>query len=493
MEKDEGTSMEPESPFEKLDDDEPNHLRLSLGNESLDGQKEEDDVMEISKSCFVNPNELTDRVKALAPTLNSIPELTLDEMDHVRKQFSQVMGERENITNSLELRVLLADLGLYPPERELRLLLQAYRFKVNISGLIRFLRFYKKDYPTLEVAGPKPDGDVFAQLTKKPTRRDPDAIRAFAALGGEEDGSGTIKVATLTEALSDFGVAVNYPENMVEREVIDLDEFCDLWHPDGETRQGGMEGIVPFMDRSETSFATLDPATPGPQSLMLSFRMSGVLPRHLLGRLGNRLDRNTSLSQPPQGHTRRGPSSTPRKARSVSSNLESTESGPHTPTIPAAATLRNDPLTENERAQLLCQYLTPEKYESRRTRFTLPEKNQNNPVGVGTNNPAKVPSAFPRHPRGEGAGRRKADAKKKQLGWKTSSYGQKKDEESDEDDFLTQKNGGVYRPPSPTILSLRHSTAYKRHQRQQDLRRQKVDGEGSPNNTIGTQGGDGYY
>lgn len=471
------------APFDHLEDDDDVHLS------GLETPKEQKDDLEISQSCFTNPQDLTDRVKALAPTLASIPELTLDEASHVRNTFSEIMGERENITNTLELRVLLANLGFYPPEKELKLLLQAYRSRVNLSGLIRFLRFYKKDYPTTEVTAPK-SGDIFSQLSSKfsSASHDPDAIRAFISLGGEDDGSGFITIDRLQRALQEFGVTVEFTEEMMEREELDFTDFCSLWQSPN-SNQSGM-GIVPLMDRSECSFSTLNPQTPGAQSLLLSHRTT-ALPRRLLSLLGRVSVRSGgSISQ--QSHAVRrvgggggqGGSSSQGGGGGGTGSVQESVSGsrPRSPTggAPLSA-LHNEPMTEDERAQLLCMYLFPERYETRRTRFTLPEKK-----ATSSNNAKQAPV---HHRLARDGSIRRRRPKKKMLGWKTSTYGQKKDEESDDEDFLTQKNGGVYRPPSPMILSLRNSTAYKKHQRMQQMKRQKEQDDANSNNQLTISGG----
>lgn len=422
--------------------------------------------LEVSQSCVISPQDVSERVKALAPTLQSIPELTLDEASHVRSTFISIMGEKENITNTLELRILLGDLGFYPPERELNLLLQAYRSRLNLSGLIRFLRFYKKDYPTSEITVAPRETDVFSQMSSKGARaRDPDAVRAWLSLGGEEDCSGFIRNARLREALEEFGVVVSLSEEMEEREEIDFTDFCGLWEPPAgqlqQQQQHQEGGFVPVdLEKSYCSFSVLNPVS---RTQSLIYGRSSLIPRRLLSAMGRGMSSHAnSISQlaPMSGVS----SARKPQTGSTISKEDDRHSRPRSPVPPTAAALRTDPISEEERAQLLCMYLFPERYESRRTRFTLPDRKKTSIANAKT---------MPVHRMGgrdSSIGRRRRP-KKRMLGWRTSSYNQKRDEESDEDDFITQKNGGMYRPPSPMILSLRNSTAYKKHQRQQEAKR----------------------
>lgn len=599
-------------------------------SEMLGEGRKKKDGGELEGRFLTAPEELSDRVRTLAPTLASIPELTLDEASHVRQCFMDLMGERENISNTLELRVLLGNLGFYPPERELELLLQAYRHRVNLSGLIRFLRFYKKDYPVYE--GPDRSqyhrlvqsnaaqaGDVFADFSGVPNSlQDEDAIRAFVALGGNEDGSGAVELHRLQLALEEFGVAVDLSEEVLEKDRgLDFVDFCRVWATSGEQGGGGegvdrygVLGLLPLStsalgENDECSFSILNPQTPGPPSLLLSRRISH-LPRRLLSMLEVAVSNQTGIA--PSAFGGYAPSSRLSLLRATGggthgSSLPLTAGGvgqgrsgassslallgrggqQHNPSLSqdgrggggpyseatAAVVSGNhsytrdvtvssdgdggsqgyrkgggfspggrgetlgggcrttEPMSQEEHAQLLCVFLFPERYEGKRTRFTLPIKagggasggkggkggggggyatntassaftggggsggggaggGGNAAAGGGASGAAGPRSGSKPHSPGQGGGgggghrHRKGGSHRSRsgrpmLGWKTSSYGKKVDEESDEDDFLSQKNGSAYRPPSPTILSLRHSTAYKRSQRtpQQQKKKEK--------------------
>ncbi|XQJ24187.1 hypothetical protein NXY56_000067 [Leishmania guyanensis] len=85
--------------------------------------------------------------KMLARVLTKLPDLDLGEMSRVKSCFSAVLGEgRENVVNGLELRLVLGELGLYPSEAELNLILRAYRGRVNLVTLTQYLRLYKKEF-----------------------------------------------------------------------------------------------------------------------------------------------------------------------------------------------------------------------------------------------------------------------------------------------------------------------------------------------------------
>lgn len=212
-----------------------------------------------------------ERMAYLVATLAKLPELDLGETARVKTCFAAALGEgRENIVNSLELRVVLSDLGLYPSEEELKLVLRAYRDRVNLVGLTRYLRLYKKEFwlnqvaarsttgqaqqATPGVAGSPDTGAIASTATNNsskksqlagassgPTndassttgsaggvrhtyavfsnnhappdvaagRHDEDTLRAFVALGGGEDGSGEISAATLRDAVRGFGLTID--------------------------------------------------------------------------------------------------------------------------------------------------------------------------------------------------------------------------------------------------------------------------------------------
>jgi hypothetical protein len=212
-----------------------------------------------------------ERMAYLVATLAKLPELDLSEMARVKSCFASVLGEgRENIVNGLELRVVLGDLGLYPSEEELHLVLRAYRDRVNLVGLARYLRLYKKEFWLNQVAarshaqqkqlqynttgalpgnpasssarkqltaggaggGPSPSSLAGAPATAAARNvvphtytafsgshaqwsgaagggHDEDTLRVFVALGGEEDGSGEISAAALRDAVHGFGLTLD--------------------------------------------------------------------------------------------------------------------------------------------------------------------------------------------------------------------------------------------------------------------------------------------
>lgn len=599
----------------------------------LEGRRKKKDGDELEGGFLTAPDALSDRVRGLAPTLASIPELTLDEASHVRQCFVDLMGERENISNTLELRVLLGNLGFYPPERELELLLQAYRHRVNLSGLIRFLRFYKKDYPVYEgpdrsqyhrlvqsnaaQAGDGGGGGGFPDFSHLPTSfQDEDAIRAFVSLGGNEDGSGAVELHRLQHALEEFGVTVDLSEEVLEKDRgLDFVDFCHVWATSGETAGGtgrcGVLGLLPLSasalaENDDCSFSVLNPQTPGPPSLLLSRRISH-LPQRLLSMLEVAVSNQTGMTptayggyaassrlslhratgqhgslalsaagggqgysagsssiallaragQPPGMHfpSQEGRNNTNTNGGggggpyldaaggmisgnhsythdiTVSSDGEggsggggsqgyrkNNNGGGGADALGGAGCRTTEPMSQDEHAQLLCVFLFPERYEGKRARISHPNKmgggggvsggkGGRGGAGHGTNTNASAftggggggsgggnpstgggggaaaggggaggaagPRTGPksrspgqggrRHPKSGSHSRGRSP--RRMLGWKTSTYGRKVDEESDEDDFLSQKNSGAYRPPSPTILSLRHRTSNKKAQR----------------------------
>ncbi|CAM36430.1 conserved hypothetical protein [Leishmania braziliensis MHOM/BR/75/M2904] len=220
--------------------------------------------------------------KMLARVLTKLPDLDLGEMSRVKSCFSAVLGEgRENVVNGLELRLVLGELGLYPSEAELNLILRAYRGRVNLVTLTQYLRLYKKEFwinrtaaaaaaaavaggadakqmPSQSIAlhsykpfsGSQPMAAARAGAFGVCGDGDEDTLKAFVALGGGEDGGGEIPASTLRDAIRGFGLTVDIDSMIRTVDVhhsgmLDYVDFCILWsQPASTTSEPGDAGSV---------------------------------------------------------------------------------------------------------------------------------------------------------------------------------------------------------------------------------------------------------
>ncbi|KEG10218.1 hypothetical protein DQ04_04031000, partial [Trypanosoma grayi] len=163
-------------------------------------------------------------VEAAAP----MPELNLDETIRIRGVFSE-LGHEESITNKFDLRVLLAELGIYPSDDELTLLLEAFECKITFTNLCHYLRFYKREF---QISAQQRRGNNPAGPAQDDSE---DTLRAFISLGGGEDGTGTVNVEDLREVCRNFGLTIDIDamlNNVVDTEsqsTLNYTEFCDMW------------------------------------------------------------------------------------------------------------------------------------------------------------------------------------------------------------------------------------------------------------------------
>ncbi|KAK7194826.1 hypothetical protein NESM_000403200 [Novymonas esmeraldas] len=207
-----------------------------------------------------------ERVKALAALLAKLPDLDLGETARVKSCLAAVLGEgRENIVSGLELRVVLGELGVFPSEAELLLVLRANRERVNLVSLTQYLRLYKKECwvnRAAAVAAAANGGSGGAGQLASPsglsnTYRafsgnraagaaaaaawrggggggDEDTLKAFIALGGDEDGGGEVAASALRDAIRGFGLTIDIDSMIRAVDVhhsgmLDYIDFCALW------------------------------------------------------------------------------------------------------------------------------------------------------------------------------------------------------------------------------------------------------------------------
>ncbi|TPP49216.1 hypothetical protein CGC20_4490 [Leishmania donovani] len=460
--------------------------------------------------------------KMLAGMLAKLPELDLGEMSRVKSCFSAVLGEgRENIVNALELRVVLGELGLYPSETELNLILRAYRDRVNLVTLTQYLRLYKKEAGAFGVGGGK----------------DEDTLKAFVALGGEEDGSGEILASTLRDAIRGFGLTIDI-DSMIRTVdvhhsgVLDYVDFCALWSQptstSSESGEAGGAGVSmgeallrgsvdnagsdAYRRRSSDGSAMSDThqrlmsllaATPRLTSLA-----GGVLRR-----------RSQTMAQAPEQA-----STSPRARRCSPGGTQFSQNTNSRATTAACgpraggtgngrgsdgATACNSiltppptPITDEEHMLLVEMYLFPEKYKTVRRAPRFAAASGGSPPAHGAagreaaqhsgslyqkrlSRPSVSGSRSRSRRQARGLGNTSGGASAIRATSNTAGRRCKSSAAGGADgggaaaDFFPPKSSNVYRPPSPMILSMRNSTAYRN--RLKRLEEQKRERKGNSN------------
>lgn len=472
-------------------------------NARTDKKPKEATVTSASSNPLVNTSE---RMRMLLRVFqsSSLEELSKDEEDTVRSLFSSIVKEGEHISNSFDLRVLLGDCGLYPPEEELALLLTANLNRIGLNGLFRYLQFYKKEYQIdllfhkaqAEAQREAPQKDGMQAFTFSPCGGgggggqddsalsvaervhlhrgigDEDTLLAFVALGGGEDGSGEVSASKITDMIRDFNLTVDLASVIDAIDVhhsgaLDYYDFCQVVCGSGGARRG-------MGDRG--SFSALDAASP----------MHGLFTGNTTppgGRAGTMVN-GINLDDVPESHRQilstlasgRRESSLWRTIRQSRASIAALNyaaktaaatgvppalvGAPGTGSAPAKTVrtlespLHTQPISEEEHKVLLYYFLYPEEYarqvaamqsaNQRRLKFS-----SGNDTGGAAGTTQRRSTA---HNGGSGtggaAGSRSASASGKRRRGAAA-------DDDDEDD------PNAYRPPSPMILSQRNTTRYR--------------------------------
>ncbi|PWV14624.1 hypothetical protein C3747_34g386 [Trypanosoma cruzi] len=175
--------------------------------------------------------------------ISIMPELNLDETLRVRDVFSEFVND-EYITTMFTLRVVLSQLGMYPSDEELSFLLGVFENKISVNNLCHYLRFYKRKF------------QIFAQQRRvenpegNAQDESEDTLRAFVSLGGAEDGTGSVQLEDLRKVCRDFGLTIDIDAMLVD--VVDIEyqktlnyaEFCDMWQSRRRRRDQGSVASV---------------------------------------------------------------------------------------------------------------------------------------------------------------------------------------------------------------------------------------------------------
>ncbi|KAH9577710.1 hypothetical protein LSM04_000298 [Trypanosoma melophagium] len=373
-----------------------------------------------------------------------MPELNLDETLRIRSVFFDLIHD-EYINNTFGLRVVLAELGLYPTEEELQLLLDAHESKVNVTHLSNYLRFYKREYQLVERARRRETresgGGVFS-----PEERD-DTLRAFVALGGREGGGGAVAVADLRRVCRSFGLAVDVDAMArdaggdAEGRAVDFAAFTALWRPAGDgafTRSGSADRHPSRSDATATAYANA---------------FSGVRRRSVTREFSDayKFPQIAGASTLTSG---------------AANSIMNVNIGGNNDNINCYNYANSyNPMSEEEHMQALRQYLYPEKSG---TSLGASSVNATNASGNAVTLPSNIRRKLGRNmsaqqsqytnPQGEMERRRSVAGMRDEVGGIAVAGGIGGVDE----DGAVPTAGGGFRAPSPMVLSLRNSAAYKR-------------------------------
>lgn len=452
-------------------------------------------------------------VTARIAGLQRLPELTLDEVGHAQECYAALLGERkECISTAFELRVILGQFGLYPSEGEMELVIKAARQRVDFTALTRYLRFCKREF---EIAAASTSaassssnattgaGANAAGSSRGPLPGDADTLRAFVALGGNEDGSGEVSTALLDEVVRNFQLTIDIQGMIASTDVshsgtLDYNEFCFLWAiPEEALRRHSLTSIS-AMDGDSALFKYNNTSSgpnhlPGVHGAANNWNAMTASHRQLVASLSG--SRRNSMLQGPQSQRNGLLSQSRRKSSMINAAFGQSVFSANTNTNAAAAAAAAkqhansnnsnnsgsgrtalEPLSEEERLQLLRAYLMPEKQDTAVTRKArlAPQGRGNgggldgndegangntnssggNAAGGGTRLPAIGGSGDKRNSLRRMGGRGKRGAAGS-GGHGNGANGN----DGPEDVFSLQKSGnGVYQPPSPMILFQRNRT-----------------------------------
>ncbi|GET85417.1 hypothetical protein, conserved [Leishmania tarentolae] len=497
--------------------------------------------------CFGASSVSHEQLKALAAMLGKLPELDPGELARVKSCFGAALGEgRENILNALELRVVLGELGLYPTEAELNLILRAYRGRVNLVTLTQYLRLYKKECWINYAAASSASHPHNAWSEKPPMMNvrasgwcgggdggDTDALKAFVALGGHEDGSGEIPASTLRDVIRGFGLTIDIDAMIRAVDVhnsgmVDYTDFCALWSQPTSTSSelgeasGAELSIGEALRRESADNAVMDAhrrrSSHGSAISDARQRLISLLTATppLTSAAASMLRRRSqTLTQAPEQsstapHSRRCspgglqlPQNAGSRATTAAYGYRAGDAGnghgfDGTAAYHTALAPQPMPITEEQHMQLVDMYLFPEKYNTvrRAPRFATADGSTSLASGAAGRESAPYSGSLYQKrlscSSGNGSRRRSrrqvrgvASATRRSRSGVTGAT----DGGSATADFFASKSNNVYRPPSPMILSMRNSTAYRNRLKrlEEEKRRQECKGWNSPARTAASQ------
>lgn len=462
-------------------------------------------------SSVAAPVAFTERAKYISGIAAKLPELNLGEMTRVMSCFAAVLGEgRESITTSLELRVVLGDLGVYPAEEELEMVLKAFHYRISYATLCRYLQLYKKEYQ-LDVALSAGQGVTrsrsvqyaadtnYSAFSAAANRGDEDTLKAFVALGGGDDGSGSVAAATLRDAIRGFGLTIDI-DAMIDSVdinhsgVLDYGDFCALWAQPTDDVQShdtgtSINGAALSLSNDEKGKGSL-PNIAETHKRLVSLITS--MPRRP----------SAQVTSPGRAKGQNNPQRLP-ELSSMTYNSADEMLSSITPTRAAIVKRPGgrllikpppDPITDEEHHMLVRMVLFPEEFEPPRRQTRHPQQNTQGGRAI-FNGQGEASGGLPGISTMADNGMHKSmstvsrSRRVTRSNMRNSTRGRKagasrKGENDDlSADFFSPRNQNVYRPPSPMILSLRNSTAYR--SRLKRLEEQKRMGSQTPRDRRG--------
>ncbi|EKF37664.1 hypothetical protein MOQ_002138 [Trypanosoma cruzi marinkellei] len=356
-----------------------------------------------------------------ATEISVMPELNLDETLRVRDIFSEFVND-EYITTMFTLRVVLSQLGMYPCDEELSFLLGVFENKISINNLCHYLRFYKRKFQisARQRRGENPEGSAQEECE--------DTLRAFVSLGGAEDGTGSVQLEDLRKVCRDFGLTIDIDAMLVD--VVDIEyqktlnytEFCDMWR---SRRHRPEHGSTTSVQESQIDILSALRALgmDGSSALLLSSKSpecSAIVAKDEVGVDGYKFPLNADPGSSFQ--------------QQQSNNM---------------AVLRS----EAQHLQALKRFLVPEVAGVSILHNTLPLARRKAPRHQSTLPALHVAAVA------ENDQRRSYFYSREDGTNAATGFGGKDDGGLP---ALTGGTAGGYRAPSPMILSLRNSTAYKK-------------------------------
>ena len=184
-----------------------------------------------------NPNGQQQQSQQPAPILAA--DLTFAETNQVRAVWAH--SGKEYLRDAYSLRLLLGELGLYPTDDEMTEVLATFDSKVSFNGFLRYVTYLKTEHAAA-AANSASSAAAAAEM---------DTARAFVALGGEEDRSGSVCLERLRDACQRFTLTIDV-DAMVAAAAVDPSngavnyaEFKRMWelrHQAGATTHAAAGG-----------------------------------------------------------------------------------------------------------------------------------------------------------------------------------------------------------------------------------------------------------
>jgi Ca2+-binding EF-hand superfamily protein len=162
-------------------------------------------------------------------------DLAPEELLLARATFDTVSGDYLRAEH--QLRQVLSKMGLFAPDDQVQVFMDHFENKVSFSDFCRLLCFMKG-------------------VHRQPEPRDADTLRAFVALGGSQDRTGTVNAEYLRFACKRFDLTIDIDKLIREVDTsrngtIDYDEFQQLWKMG---KAHGISQIVKDDDPASRSF-----------------------------------------------------------------------------------------------------------------------------------------------------------------------------------------------------------------------------------------------